>query len=178
MAIISILTIVGILGLILGSWAILYMNKFIRSEHAFPISKKLRSVVLLMGLIIGVLSWPGTFFMGYPLSAGGETVRVVGIPFMAADNAVALDGVIATMMGLDPARLRFLQKAKAMGLGDFDPAKIKIHGELKVISDFKLPPLDGDAIAGNTVIQEFIKSRASVMPHANPDLCTECMGDL
>ena len=38
-------------------------------------------------------------------------LRDIGL-ILAADNAVALDGVIATMMGLDPARLRFLQKAK------------------------------------------------------------------
>jgi len=100
-------------------------------------------------------------------------LRDIGL-ILAADNAVALDGVIATMMGLDPARLRFLQKAKAMGLGDYDPAKIQIHGELAVLSDFKLPPLGGEAISDNTVIQEFIKSKVRVRPRANPDLCTAC----
>jgi len=100
-------------------------------------------------------------------------LRDIGL-ILAADNAVALDGVIATMMGLDPARLRFLQKAKAMGLGDFDPAKIQIHGELRVIPDFKLPPFGGEAIADNAVIQEFISSKVRVRPHADPDLCTSC----
>jgi NAD-dependent dihydropyrimidine dehydrogenase PreA subunit len=100
-------------------------------------------------------------------------LRDIGL-ILASDNAVALDGVIATMMGLDPARLRFLQKAQEIGLGDYDSAKIKIHGELKVIPDFKLPPLGGEAIAGNTVIQEFIKSKAGVKPYADPDLCTAC----
>ena len=84
MAMISILTIIGILSLILGFWSILYVNRFIKSGHAFPNWKKLRAIVLLIGLILGVLSWPGTFFMGYPLSSGGETVRVVGIPFIVA----------------------------------------------------------------------------------------------
>lgn len=84
MRIISVLTLLGILSLILGFWSILYVNKFIKSGHAFPNWKKLRVIVLLIGLILGMLSWPGTFFMGYPLSFGGETIRVVGIPFMAA----------------------------------------------------------------------------------------------
>lgn len=100
-------------------------------------------------------------------------LRDIGL-ILAADNAVALDGVIATMMGLDPARLRFLQKAKAMGFGDYDPAKIKIHGELKVIPDFKLPPLGGQAIASNVAIQEFMIKRSLVRPKADPDLCTAC----
>ena len=100
-------------------------------------------------------------------------LRDIGL-ILAADNAVALDGVIATMMGLDPARLRFLQKAKAMDLGDFDLAKIHIHGELAVLPDFKLPPLGGEAIFGNVVIQESMKSKTSVRPHADPDLCTAC----
>ena len=61
-----------------------------------------------------------------------------------------------------------------MGLGDFDPAKINIHGELAVLSDFKLPPLGGEAISGNEMIQEFIRSKTRVRPHADPDLCTAC----
>jgi uncharacterized protein (DUF362 family)/Pyruvate/2-oxoacid:ferredoxin oxidoreductase delta subunit len=100
-------------------------------------------------------------------------LRDIGL-ILAADNAVALDGVIATMMGLDPARLRFLQKAKAMGLGDYDPSKIHIHGELVVLPDFKLPPLGGEAISGNEVIQELISSKTRVRPHADRDLCTAC----
>jgi len=100
-------------------------------------------------------------------------LRDIGL-ILAADNAVALDGVIARMMGIDPARLRFLQKAKATGLGDYDTAKIKIHGELKVLQNFKLPQLGGEAIAGNTVIQEFIKSKTRIRPHADPNLCTAC----
>jgi len=100
-------------------------------------------------------------------------LRDIGL-ILAADNGVALDGVIATMMGLDPARLRFLQKAKAMNLGDFDLSGIHIHGKLAVLSDFKLPPLGGSAIASNPAIQEFINKRSRVRPHADPDLCTGC----
>ncbi|MDY0041734.1 MAG: DUF362 domain-containing protein [Desulforhabdus sp.] len=72
-------------------------------------------------------------------------LRNIGL-ILASDNAVALDAVIATMMGCDPSRLRFLQKAKEMGLGDFDLNRIEIIGELQQLSDFKLPPLGGEAI--------------------------------
>jgi uncharacterized protein (DUF362 family)/NAD-dependent dihydropyrimidine dehydrogenase PreA subunit len=100
-------------------------------------------------------------------------LRDIGL-ILASDNAVALDGVIATMMGLDPSRLRFLQKAKAVGLGDYDPAKIKIHGELKVIPNFKLPPLGGQAISSNVAVQEFMIKRSLVRPSPDPELCTAC----
>jgi uncharacterized protein (DUF362 family)/NAD-dependent dihydropyrimidine dehydrogenase PreA subunit len=100
-------------------------------------------------------------------------LRDIGL-ILAADNAVALDSVIATMMGLDPSRLRFLQKAKALGLGDYDAANIRIHGKLTVLSDFKLPPLGGQAIASNTAVQEFMIKRSLVKPQPDPDLCTAC----
>ncbi len=100
-------------------------------------------------------------------------LREIGL-ILAADNGVALDSVVASMMGIDPARLRFLQKAKAFGLGDFDFSSIEIHGEMQVLSNFKLPPLGGEAISGNQAIQELLDSRAHVKPTADPELCTAC----
>ena len=100
-------------------------------------------------------------------------LREIGL-ILAADNAVAMDGVVARMMGLDPSRLRFLQKAKAVGLGDFDSQMIQIDGKMQILSDFKLPPLGGDAIAGNPAIQEFMENRIQVRPRADPELCTAC----
>jgi uncharacterized protein (DUF362 family)/NAD-dependent dihydropyrimidine dehydrogenase PreA subunit len=93
---------------------------------------------------------------------------------LASDNAVALDAVVATMMGLEPGLLRFLQKAKESGLGDFDLNTIEVIGELSRVPDFKLPPLGGDAIFKNQAMQDAIHSRTVVRPHADPDLCTGC----
>jgi hypothetical protein len=84
MMIISVLAIIGLIGLFTGLWAFFYVNRFIKSEDAPLKWKKLRRYVLIIGLLIGVLSWPGTFFLGYPISSGTETIRVVGIPFIAA----------------------------------------------------------------------------------------------
>jgi len=100
-------------------------------------------------------------------------LREIGL-ILAADNAVALDGVVAAMMGLDPGRLRFLQKAKALGLGNFDPLSIQIDGEMRILPDFKLPPLGGEAISGNTAIQELMQSKTRVRPQADAELCTAC----
>jgi uncharacterized protein (DUF362 family)/NAD-dependent dihydropyrimidine dehydrogenase PreA subunit len=100
-------------------------------------------------------------------------LREIGL-ILAADNAVALDAVVARMMGIDPARLRFLQKAKAFGLGDFDSEMIEIEGKMQVLPNFKLPPLGGEAIAGNQAILQLMNSKAYVKPKADPELCTVC----
>ena len=100
-------------------------------------------------------------------------LREIGL-ILASDNGVALDAVVARMMGVDPAKLRFLQKAKAEGLGDFDSANIAIDGEMKILENFKLPPFGGEAIAGNHAVQELLISKGNVKPKADPDLCTTC----
>jgi len=93
---------------------------------------------------------------------------------LASDNAVALDATIARMMGLDPSRLRFLRRAAELGLGDYDSRAIEIDGELQVIPDYRIPPLGGEAIAGNDAIQELIHSRTLLTPEADPESCTGC----
>ena len=100
-------------------------------------------------------------------------LRDIGL-ILASDNAVALDGVVATMMGCDPGLLRFLQKAKKMGLGDYDPNSNEIIGDLKPLKDFKLPPLGGEAILQNPSIQEVLEQRTLLRPVADPDKCTAC----
>jgi uncharacterized protein (DUF362 family)/Pyruvate/2-oxoacid:ferredoxin oxidoreductase delta subunit len=93
---------------------------------------------------------------------------------LAADNAVALDGVIARMMGLDPARLRMLTYAKDLGLGEFSDAALKLLGQLAPIADFKLPPLDGGAIQHAKNLQDLLESRIVMRPKADPERCTGC----
>jgi uncharacterized protein (DUF362 family)/Pyruvate/2-oxoacid:ferredoxin oxidoreductase delta subunit len=100
-------------------------------------------------------------------------LRDIGL-VLASDNAVAMDAVVAQMMGLDPSRLGFLRKAKAEGLGDFAPDTIAIDGELQVLPNFKLPPLGGEAIVGNQAIRDLMNARAQVRPQADPARCTAC----
>lgn len=93
---------------------------------------------------------------------------------LASDNAVALDAVIATMMGMAPNRLPFLLKAAREGLGEIDLKEIDIIGDLQPIPDFKLPPLSGEAILKNQGLQDLLHSKTVARPHADPDLCTAC----
>lgn len=100
-------------------------------------------------------------------------LRDIGL-VLASDNAVALDAVIATMMGCDPARLRFLRKAKEAGLGDYDLAAVEIIGDLRRLPDFKLPSMGGEVMLQNTTIQTLIHTRTLLRPKADPDKCIGC----
>ena len=100
-------------------------------------------------------------------------LRDIGL-ILASDNGVALDAVMATMVGCEPGRLRFLQKAKQAGLGDYDLSTIEVIGELKQLSDFKLPTLSGEAILHNEVAQGRLHSRTILRPQVDPQLCTAC----
>jgi len=100
-------------------------------------------------------------------------LREIGL-LLAADNGVALDAVVARMMGLEPERLRFLQKAKAWGLGDYDAGAIEIIGEMRVLENFKIPQLGGEAIASNVALQNLMDAKAKVTPSANLETCTGC----
>ncbi len=100
-------------------------------------------------------------------------LREIGL-ILAADNGVALDAVIAFLMGCPPEQLRFLQKAKEMGLGEFALEGLEILGPLKPIPQFRLPPLRGEDNLNNPAVQAFIESRAKLQPRVNPDFCTGC----
>lgn len=100
-------------------------------------------------------------------------LREIGL-LLASDNAVALDAAMATMMGCEPAKLRFLRKAKELGLGDHDLGTVEVIGELKRLPGFKLPPLGGEAIQGNDAIQTLIHSRTVLRPRVDPEGCTGC----
>jgi uncharacterized protein (DUF362 family)/ferredoxin len=100
-------------------------------------------------------------------------LRDIGL-ILAAANAVAMDAVVATMMGVAPGRLPFLAKAKTDGLGDYAVDKLDIAGVLKPLPDFKLPPLGGSAIQDNPAVQELIADRAQLRPRADAGLCNAC----
>ena len=69
-------------------------------------------------------------------------LRDIGL-ILASDNAVALDAVMAAMMGCEPGRLRFLQKAKEAGLGDYDLSTIEILGRVETCARFQASSAGG-----------------------------------
>ncbi len=100
-------------------------------------------------------------------------LRDIGL-ILASDNAVAMDGVVARMMGLDPETLKFLREAKELGLGDFNETMTQVIGQMQVLPNFKLPPLSGRSIMDNQSIMDFMNQRISVIPKPDPQLCSAC----
>jgi uncharacterized protein (DUF362 family)/Pyruvate/2-oxoacid:ferredoxin oxidoreductase delta subunit len=100
-------------------------------------------------------------------------LRDIGL-ILASNDAVALDSTIAWMMGVDPGRLKFLNMAREMGLGDHDTGKIEFIGELNRLPDFKIPPLGGEAMSENEEVQDMLQSRTLLTPQVDPDLCSAC----
>ncbi len=103
-----------------------------------------------------------------------KELRDIGL-VLASDNAVALDSVIASLMGCDPGKLGFLLKATELGLGTCDLKEIQVIGELRTIPNFKLPPLGGEATANNEAMQQAMSKKISLRPVVDPDLCSACM---
>jgi uncharacterized protein (DUF362 family)/Pyruvate/2-oxoacid:ferredoxin oxidoreductase delta subunit len=71
--------------------------------------------------------------------SGGRPRKVGRI--LASDNAVALDAVMAAMMGLAPAGVPMLRIAAARGLGPIDLEEIQIEGPFEVVPRFKVPAM-------------------------------------
>ncbi|MFP4587115.1 MAG: substrate-binding domain-containing protein [Desulfohalobiaceae bacterium] len=146
--------------------------EFIKSATASEIFRKYGFVDVFR------LRIPDLFIMDAVLGMEGngpasKDLRQIG-QVLASDNAVALDGVVAHMMGLDPGRLPFLQRARELGLGEFELQKIDCIGEPQVLPDYKIPPLGGEATLQDPGVQELIQRRISVVPKVDTSLCTSC----
>lgn len=100
-------------------------------------------------------------------------LREIGV-ILAADNGVALDAVVARMMGVEPGSLRFLEKARAAGLGDYAADKLETIGDLFTIENFNLPPMAGVGIANTPAIADMMHTATQLRPQADPDRCSRC----
>ncbi|MCG2752127.1 MAG: DUF362 domain-containing protein [Desulfobacteraceae bacterium] len=66
-------------------------------------------------------------------------LREIG-KILASDNGVAIDAVIAKMMGVSPEQVPLLVFAREKGLGNYDLKEIQVTGDASGIPGFKLPP--------------------------------------
>jgi len=101
-----------------------------------------------------------------------KDLRHIGL-IMAADNAIAMDAVMAMMVGLDPSSLPALVMAAEQKLGSFDKKDLTIDGEFKTLQDFMLPLMPESGYAAPGMRQFFDKALAAV-PVVNVGSCTIC----
>jgi uncharacterized protein (DUF362 family)/ferredoxin-like protein FixX len=65
-------------------------------------------------------------------------LRPIG-KILAGPNGVAVDGLMAAMMGVSPNKVDTLRIAFQRGLGEVDPAKMEIQGSWPRLKEYKMP---------------------------------------
>ena len=80
----SILMIVGILGLVAGALAVRANFRLSRGPDMPPRWRSFRVLSIMLGVAVGLSTYPLTYRMGYTVSAPDGPGRVVGIPFFVA----------------------------------------------------------------------------------------------
>jgi len=99
-------------------------------------------------------------------------LRYIGL-IMASDNAIAMDAVMAKMVGLAPSSLPVLVLAAEQGLGSFEKDNLEIDGEFKTLQDFMLPPMPESGYVAPGM-RPFFDKALTVIPVTNTELCTLC----
>ncbi len=110
----------------------------------------------------------------------GGQLRKVG-KLIAGTDAVAVDAVMARMMGVDPEVLPVQRLARDLGLGNLDEADIAIDGELVPIPDFKMPVTFAGADRDEVRSQlkglypgQMMQTRTTIKPEHHPEVCSNC----
>jgi uncharacterized protein (DUF362 family)/NAD-dependent dihydropyrimidine dehydrogenase PreA subunit len=111
----------------------------------------------------------------------GGHLRKVG-KLLAGTDALAVDAVMARMMGVDPAELPVQKEGLARGLGVLGEDEIEIRGPFAEIPEFKMPVtfsrqhLDDEAIAELRRLYpaDMMSTRVTVKPQRAEEKCTEC----
>jgi len=93
---------------------------------------------------------------------------------IASDDGVAIDSVMAFMMGKSPEKIKMLKMAKERKIGETDISKIEIVGELKAIDGFRMPSTFLSQFAGRVYNNHFARSLVWSKPIIKKDKCKNC----
>ncbi len=95
---------------------------------------------------------------------------------LASTDAVAVDRVMAHMMGLEVSMLRTITRAAECGLGQAELGLIEVEGDISPIEGFRLPPRfesrDPEILHRE---REGGPGRQRHLPVADPDRCDLCL---
>jgi len=111
---------------------------------------------------------------------GGQLREVKKL--LASTDPLALDAVMAWMMGVDPKELPIQQEAQKRGLGNIDESGIDVRGQVEVIPDFKMPvtffPQSFDEEDKSKLMKLYppnmMATRTGVKPQRDQEKCIEC----
>jgi hypothetical protein len=74
----------GFSGIVAGAFALRATGEFFARGPAPNKWRLLRITALVIGIIIGIASWPLTYWMAYPIDTPEGTGHMVGFPFFVA----------------------------------------------------------------------------------------------
>ena len=109
---------------------------------------------------------------------GGRLRRVDKL--LAGTDSLAVDSVMARMMGVDPRLLPVQEQARLRGLGTLEEAEIDLQGELVVIPDFRMPvtfqPSSPEARAELKGLypSRMMQTRVASRPEYREENCIKC----
>lgn len=103
----------------------------------------------------------------------GGPLRHIG-KIIASDDGVAIDSVMAFMMGKSPEKIKMLKMAKERGIGEIDLSKIEIIGDLKPIKGFKMPSTFFSQFAGRVYNNRLARSLVWSKPIIQNNKCKNC----
>jgi len=110
----------------------------------------------------------------------GGQLRKVG-KLLASTDALALDAVMARMMGVDPGRLPVQEQARVRGLGALEELEIDVRGQFEVIPNFRMPVTfapqieqEGKAQLKSLYAGNMMADRVNSKPIYHEERCIKC----
>ncbi|MEE9613833.1 MAG: DUF362 domain-containing protein [Thermodesulfobacteriota bacterium] len=121
-----------------------------------------------LSLVDGIVAMEGN-------GPGNGDPRKLGLVF-ASDNAIAMDTVIAAVLGARPGDVPILKRARETGLGETDIEAIELLGEMETVDGFRFPPLVDVNFASRLpyFIDRRVRKAVTARPHIDVDICTLC----
>jgi uncharacterized protein (DUF362 family)/NAD-dependent dihydropyrimidine dehydrogenase PreA subunit len=161
----------NLFGLVSGTYKTeLHKNYFAPEEFAKILVDIYQEARPSLTIIDGILAMEGDG------PATGGTPRPLGL-LLAGDDCVALDTVVARIMGVNPQDVLTTKEAGRRNLGESDFSKIKIEGEdlnqLK-IRPFILPKNAVRLTSLPPLVQKMFKSLVRYYPYSLRLKCTRC----
>ncbi len=93
---------------------------------------------------------------------------------MASDNGVSLDAVMTAMMGLKPEKIPMLRRAGELGLGETDPASVRVVGDAARLDRFRRPVPSVSQMVPPRLIQTFYPRLDKPRFKVDPERCNSC----
>jgi len=93
---------------------------------------------------------------------------------IASEHGVAVDGVFAAMIGLDPDRVGVLRAARGRGMGAVDIKGMHIEGDVPRLARFKLPMNVVGEDWASRISAPFMGLAAKPRFRLRRDICTQC----